>query len=102
MLKANLEKPNSVNDQYLEQLITSAMAEIRREGIALTSTSEEEETYSEDDANLIVMQAAYFYRQRVASTETYQTAALRPQGEPYMLRYAKNNRLFSQKMRTES
>lgn len=94
MLKANLEKPNSVNDSYLEQLIEVAIKEIDREGVNLSPT--EEEGYQIDDANLITMYAAYLYRWRVSNSEGYQTAAMHPQGMPYMLRLALNNRLMSQ------
>lgn len=103
MLKANLEKVNSINDDYLLNLISVAKSEIRREGITITpEVVEEEEVYTTDDGNLIVMYAAYLYRMRVSVTEGYQSAALRPQGMPYMLRYALNNRLFAQKMGAES
>lgn len=94
MLKNNLEKVNSVNDGYLSQLIEASILEIEREGVVLAYT--EESGYSIDDGNLIVMYAAYLYRCRVPSTEGYQTAALNPQGMPYMLRIALNNRLMYQ------
>lgn len=94
MLKANLEKRNSINDTYLGQLISASKAEIEREGITLPQSN-----YSFDEANLIVMYAAYLYRRRVGG-DGYATAAMNPQGMPYMLRYALNNMLFSQKMRT--
>ena len=93
MLKSNLEKVNSVNDGYLEQLIKAAKAEITRERITLAVT---EGGYTWDDANLIVMYAAYLYRKRVSGKEGYQTAAMNPQGMPYMLRYALNQRIFSE------
>lgn len=109
MLKANLEKVNSVNDAYLNQLIGVAKAEIAREGVVLNATETEDPetgeisvTYSMDDANLIVMYTAYLYRNRASNGEGYSTAALYPQGMPYMLRLALNNHLFSQKMETES
>lgn len=105
MLKANLEKRNSLNDEYLRDLIIpAAISEIQREGITLHTEEVEGETdYTDmEEVNVIIMQAAYYYRQRVSSTENYQTAALHPQGEPYMLRIAKNNLIFSQKMRAES
>lgn len=95
MLKANLEKRNNINDVYLTQLIAAAKEEIRREGITLPDSD-----YSVDEANLIVMYAAYLYRRRVGTGEGYGTTAMNPQGMPYMLRYALNNMLFSQKMRT--
>ena len=100
MLKMNLEKPNSVGDGYLEQLLNVAKSEIKREGITLAE--DPESGYSMDDTNLIVMYAAYLYRNRATTQEGYQTAAMHPQGMPYMLRLALNNHLFSQKMETES
>lgn len=98
MLKMNLEKPNRVADEYLQNLIKAAKSEIRREGIILAET---DGAYSEDDANMIVMYAAYLYRNRVSTTEGYQTTAMQPQGMPYMLRLTLNNHLFSQKMEYE-
>ena len=104
MLKANLEKTNSVNDSYLSQLIGVSKSELAREGVEMAvipiedpQTGKTENTYSMDDANLMVMYAAYLYRERVSTVEGYSTAALHPQGMPYMLRYAINNRLFEQK-----
>lgn len=105
MLKANLEKRNSLNDDYLKDLIIpAAISELQREGITLHTTETQGGVdYTEpEEVNVIVMQAAYFYRKRVSNGENYQTAAFNPQGEPYMLRYAKNNLLFSQKMRSLS
>lgn len=95
LLKGNLEKLNSVNDEYLIHLIEVAKGEIAREGIVLTET---EEGYSSADGDLIQMYAAYLYRNRVSNNENYQTAALYPQGMPYMLRLRLNNRLIEQKM----
>lgn len=90
MLKANLEIVNGIHDTYLDQLIEVAKAEIKREGITL----------SDDDANLIVMYAAWLYRNRASDNHVmqYNTAAFSAQGMPRMLRYALNNRLLSQKM----
>lgn len=93
MLKANLEIINGIHDNFLEQLIEVAKAAIRREGIILKDDIE--------DMNLIVMYAAYLYRNRASdnrSVEQYNTAAFSSQGMPRMLRYALNNRLLSQKM----
>ncbi len=93
MLKANLEKRNRINDSYLDQLITAAKTAITREGITLS-----ESDYTIDEANIIVMYAAYLYEMRRPASEGYRTDSLNPQGMPYMLRYALNNMLFSQKM----
>ena len=82
MLKANLQiiAANTAYDSYLEQLLIVAEQMITREGVTLTETFE--------DDNLIVMYAAYLYRKRVEDNPRM----------PRMLRYALNNRLFSQKV----
>ena len=82
MTKLNLEIPtaNTLFDSYITNLITAAEQMISREGIVLTESIE--------DGNLVVMYAAYLYRKRAEDT---------PQ-MPRMLRYALNNRLFSQKV----
>ena len=81
MTKHNLEIPasNSMNDEYIANLIAAASLMIAREGITLTDSVE--------DGNLIVMYAAYLYRKRVDNSPM-----------PRMLRYALNNRLFSEKV----
>lgn len=95
MLKSNLEKLNSVNDTYLGQLIGAAKSEIAREGITLTATEGE---YSFDDANLIVMYAAWLYRKRAVNEQGYRTEAVNvtSRSMPTMLRYALNQRIFSE------
>lgn len=82
MTKLNLEIPtaNILFDDYISNLIEAAKQMISREGIILTESIE--------DGNLVVMYAAYLYRKRAEDT---------PQ-MPRMLRYALNNRLFSQKV----
>ena len=83
MTKANLQiiQRNTLQDDYLRTLITSAQEMITREGITLTDSFE--------DGNLVVMYAAYLYRKRADDAPVM----------PRMLRYALNNRLFSQKVR---
>lgn len=99
MLKMNLEivTSNESRNLYLTQLISTAKSSIAREGILLDGESIE-------DNNLIVMYAAYLYRQRVTvgAGNVYNTAAYSAEGMPRMLRYALNNRLLSQKMRVET
>lgn len=125
MLKANLEIINTLKDEYLGQLIDVSIKEINREGIVFVTTQvpvqsetdpdatdpdpsdpepepETEDDYEIEDANLIVMYAAYLYRNRVNDSETGYKTAISATGMPRMLRYALNNRLFSQKMRTDS
>lgn len=82
LTKLNLEIPatNTLYDTYISSLIEAASQMIQREGIRLTDSVE--------DGNLIVMYAAYLYRKRANDS---------PQ-MPRMLRYALNNRLFSQKV----
>ena len=99
MLKANLEIATNVHDTYLGQLIEVGYKQITEEGIKIDKEDAPEGsdyTYSiEDiqDVNLIVMYAAYLYRKRADEGA--------PQ-MPRMLRYALNNRLFSQKILEES
>ncbi len=90
LLKADLEKRNSVNDEYLDKLIDVAVDRIRAEGITLGE--------SVDDLQLVSMYAAYLYRRRTGNNEGYSTEALNPQGMPYMLRLALNNRIFAEGM----
>lgn len=91
LLKADLEKRNSVNDEYLDKLIDVAVDRIKAEGITLGE--------SVDDMQLVSMYAAYLYRRRTGNNEGYSTEALNPQGMPYMLRLALNNRIFAEAMR---
>ena len=83
MLKANLQimPENTLQDEYLNSLITAAKQMITREGITLADTVE--------DGQLVVMYAAYLFRKRADDAPVM----------PRMLRYALNNRLFSQKVR---
>ena len=63
---------------YLQQRITSAREYITREGVTLTD--------SVGDGQLVEMYAAYLVRKRATNEPM-----------PRMLRWALNNRLFSQK-----
>lgn len=80
-LKYNLDiiPTDTTRDEYLTQLITSAKAMIRREGLMLSGTVE--------DGQLVIMYAAYLYRKRAVDEPM-----------PRMLRWALNNRIFAQKM----
>lgn len=80
MLQVDLGElyPNEQRAAYLTQAISAAQAFIAREGITLTDSIE--------DGQLVEMYAAYLVRKR-ATTEPM----------PRMLRWALNNRLFSQK-----
>lgn len=70
--------PSDTRKAYLFQCILAAQDMITREGIILGASAE--------DAQLVEMYAAYLVRKR-ATTEPM----------PRMLRWALNNRLFSQK-----
>lgn len=78
ILKINLQISTDKLDSYLSGLISAAREYIATEGITLKDT--------QGDNNLVVMYAAYLYRKR------------REDGPmPRSLRWALNNRLFSQK-----
>lgn len=80
MLQVDLGElyPSTERAEYLNQAIAAAQQFIVREGITLTDSVE--------DGQLVEMYAAYLIRKR-ATTEAM----------PRMLRWALNNRLFSQK-----
>ena len=78
ILKQDLEILHSSKDDYLSDLISAAKGSIAREGIVLGDGYE--------DIILVVMYAAYFYRQRTGDKKM-----------PMMLRSALNNKLVSQK-----
>ena len=69
---------------FLNQEIDAAIAFIDAEGITLPETA-----FTAEDAQLIVMYAAYLDRKRAVNEPM-----------PRMLRWALNNRLFSEKART--
>lgn len=79
ILKIDLQISSTALDEYLSALIAAAQGYISTEGIVLTD--------SYDDGLLVEMYAAYLYRRR--REENVQM--------PRMLRWALNNRLFSQK-----
>ena len=78
--KLNLSLKTTAYDAYLGGLIDTAREMIAREGIVLTDTAE--------DDQLVVMYTAYLFRKRAEDNPSM----------PRMLRYAINNRLFSQKI----
>lgn len=79
ILKIDLQVSVTALDEYLIFLISSAKEFISKEGITLTA--------SQDDALLVEMYAAYLYRKRKEQQNEM----------PRMLRWALNNRLFSEK-----
>ncbi len=79
VLKLDLQLMHNAMDDYLCTLLDIAPQLIAREGICLTDSPE--------DSYLIIMYAAYLYRNRAGNEQQM----------PRMLRYALNNRLLSQK-----
>ena len=82
MLKTDLGITATVYDARLEQLLTVAADYIQREGVTLNTAS------SVEDANLCIMYAAYLWKKRDSG-----------EGMPRSLRWALNNRIFSEKAR---
>lgn len=80
LTKYNLALTSTTWDTYLTNLIEVAKSAIGREGITLNTDSIE-------DCMLVVMYAAYLYRKRAEDNPPM----------PRMLRYALNNRVFSEK-----
>lgn len=80
LLKLDLQISTNAIDELLIQMLNAAHSFIEREGISLDETSAE-------DTQLVVMYAAYLYRKRRETNVAM----------PRMLRWALNNRLFSQK-----
>lgn len=82
MLQSDLGElfPSEDRLAYLRQSITAAREMIAREGITLGEARE--------DVQLVEMYAAYLIRKRASN-----------EGMPRMLRWALNQRLFSQKAR---
>lgn len=84
MLKIDLGISATAYDERLLQYIQTAEQEIIREGYTFP------ETPTIDDDQLVIMYAAWLWRKRDSGD-----------GMPRMLRYTLNNRIFSQKMKTE-
>lgn len=83
MLKADLQLMNSLQDAYLQQLISAAFAAITEEGIEIFKPPS-----SVADGHLVEMYAAYLYRKRAEDNPVM----------PRMLRHALNNRKMAQVM----
>lgn len=79
-LKVNLGIKSTGYDERLSNIIEAAEDYIATEGITLNLEST-------GDAQIVVMYAEYLWRHRETG-----------EGMPRMLRYALNNRLFSEKM----
>jgi hypothetical protein len=85
MLKVDLGISSTAYDSRLGQYLTSAKAEIVREGVSFPTT------LGVDDMQLIVMYATWMWKKRETG-----------EGMPRMLRYLLNQRVFSQKMGGDS
>ena len=81
-LKIDLGITTTAYDQRLAQYLTSAKTAIETEGITLTS--------SVSDCDLVIRYAAWLWRKRATG-----------EGIPRNLRWALNNRLFSEKISEE-
>lgn len=98
ILKANLSMTSAqtAQDTYLGQLLQAGFKAIREEGAVLDATVDQTsgeftEIADIQDANLVVMYAAWLFRKRAEDNPSM----------PRMLRYSLNNKIFSQKARTE-
>lgn len=78
-LKVDLGITTTAYDGRLKAYLENARQEIQREGVILSD--------SIDDQQLVIMYAAWTWRRRDTG-----------EGMPRMIRYALNNRVFSQKM----
>lgn len=81
MLKIDLGITTTAYDERLGQYLTSAQQMIEREGVTALDLSS-----SFEDMQLVVMYAAWLWRRRDSM-----------EGMPRMLRWALNNRIFSEK-----
>ncbi len=79
LLKLELPISTTAYDERLRQTISAAEGFIKREGITLSDSAE--------DTELVIMYAAYLWRKRREENPVM----------PRMLRWALNNRLFSEK-----
>lgn len=73
--------PSADRQLFLDQSVSAARAMITREGITLNTVT------SSEDAELVLMYAEYLVKKRNTT-----------EGMPRMLRFAMNNRLFSEKI----
>ena len=88
LLKVDLGIVTTIYDERLTCLLDAAKGYIETEGVSLSPE------ISIDDANLIIMYAAYLWRRRDMGDADGQYARM-----PRMLRWALNNRIFAEKMR---
>jgi hypothetical protein len=83
MLKVDLGITTSAYDDRLTQYLTAAQAAVTREGVTLDLDNIE-------DMQLVIMYAAWTWRRRDTM-----------EGMPRMLRWQLNNRIFSEKMKSD-
>lgn len=84
MLKIDLGITSTAYDNRLTQYIEGAKREIEREGITLSLDDSQAGTSETiDDANLVVMYAAWMWRRRDTG-----------EGMPRMIRWMLNNRIY--------
>ena len=81
LFKLQIQILTDAFDSYLLTILEAAQDMMRREGITV-------DTSSPECVQVILMQASYLYDKRKTG-----------EAEPRRLRYAKNNLLFSQKIR---
>ena len=84
MLKTDLGISSTGYDDRLKQILRSSETAIKKEGVSTLDNTDL------DDCQLIVMYAAWIWRQR-------DTGA----GMPRMLRWSLNNRIFAEKAASE-
>ncbi len=90
MLKTDLDISVTKKDAYLTNLIELAKTAIQKEGIVFNEPVNEDgesKGLTIEDGMLVQMYVAYLYRKRKGEDKSM----------PRSLRYALNNRLFSQK-----
>lgn len=92
VLKADLQISTEKMDPYLGKVIEAARSYIRTEGITLDCSA--------GDGMLVEMYAAYLYRRRREENVAMPRRREENVAMPRMLRWALNNRLFSEKART--
>ena len=89
VLKVDLQVSTDKLDNYLGQIIQAARAYIQTEGITLDCSA--------GDGMLVEMYSAYLYRRRREENVAMPRRREENVAMPRMLRWALNNRLFSQK-----
>lgn len=95
LLKQDLIISTNAYDSFLTQQIEGAKLMISREGVTLPP---EESEYTAEDRQLVTGYAACLFRQRSEGTNRQKSDA--ELAIPRWLRWALNNRIFSEKMKT--